>query len=207
MRRRSLWILAVILVLVIGGAVALVLTQKPSLDDARDAVDTRWDAVRPALEARYEKLDAARASFVDVAGGDRTVTADLQRELDRWRRALDDRDAVAAGRSLEPARSRRDSPPGQRPRLSSSQPVAATARRARRLQFLDARPGARPRRTTAPSASTRTRGTARSRSPSRGYSASAHGRSWWSARSSATNSFWRQEYPRFGGLFDAKTNV
>ncbi len=124
MRRRTLWILAVILVLVIGGAVALVLTQKPPLDDARDAVDTRWDAVRPALEARYEKLDAARASFVDVAGGERTVSADLQHELARWRRALDDNDNAAqveASNRLEADGTRLQANVLDSPRLNQSQ--------------------------------------------------------------------------------------
>jgi hypothetical protein len=126
MRRRTLWILAIVLVLVIGGAVALVLTQKPSLDDARDAVDTRWDAVRPALEARYEKLDAARASFVDAAGGERSVATDLQRALTAWRQALADGDAgdqVRASNRLEADGTRLQANVLASPRLSQAQPL------------------------------------------------------------------------------------
>jgi hypothetical protein len=126
MRRRTLWILAIVLVLLVGAAVALVLTQKPSLDDARDAVDTRWDAVRPALEARYEKLDAARASFVEAAGGERTAAAELRRDLSAWRRALEDGDAgdqVRASNRLEADGTRLQANVLGSPRLNQSQPL------------------------------------------------------------------------------------
>jgi len=126
MRRRSLWILAVLLVLVIGGAVALVLTQKPSLDDARDSVDTRWNAIRPALEARYEKLGAARAAFVEAAGAERTVAVDLQDALDDWHRALDGDDATAqaaASNRLEADGTRLQANVLGSPRLNQSQPL------------------------------------------------------------------------------------
>ena len=82
--------------------------------------------MRPSLEARYEKLDAARASFVEVAGAERTVTADLQRELARWRRALDDNDAAAqaaASNRLEADGARLQANVLDSPRLDQSQPL------------------------------------------------------------------------------------
>jgi hypothetical protein len=93
MRRRLPWILAVLLVLVVGGAVALVLVEKPALDDARDAVDTRWRALHDPLVARYEQLDAAQAALIAAGGGDRTVSKDLARALTAWKKAIANGDA------------------------------------------------------------------------------------------------------------------
>ena len=88
MRRRLPWILAVLLVLVVGGAIALVVIEKPSLDDARDAVDARWKPLRAPLVSRYEKLDAARAALVAAGGGDRGVAKDLASDLTAWNKAV-----------------------------------------------------------------------------------------------------------------------
>jgi hypothetical protein len=87
MRGRARWILVVVLVLVIAGAIALVVVQKPTLDDDRKAVDARWSALRPALVTRYDHLDAALQAFV-AAAGERTVATDTQRELDAWKKAV-----------------------------------------------------------------------------------------------------------------------
>jgi hypothetical protein len=82
------WVLVVVLVLVIAGAVALVFfVQKPTLDDDRNAVDARWSALRPALVTRYERLDAALQAFL-AAAGERTVAADALRELAAWEKAV-----------------------------------------------------------------------------------------------------------------------
>ena len=54
--------LAVVVVLILaGGAVALVLTARPQLDDRRDDVDRAWTQLRAPLTARYERLAAVRA--------------------------------------------------------------------------------------------------------------------------------------------------
>jgi hypothetical protein len=90
MRRRLPWILAVLLVLVVGGAIALVVVEKPSLDDARDEVDARWKPLRAPLTARYEKLDASLAAFVAAGGGDRSVAKELARDLTAWKKAVAD---------------------------------------------------------------------------------------------------------------------
>jgi hypothetical protein len=92
MRRRLPWILAVLVVLVVGGAIALVLVQKPALDDARNAVDARWSALHDPLVVRYEKLDAAQAALIAAGGGDRTVSKDLTRALTAWKKAVADGD-------------------------------------------------------------------------------------------------------------------
>jgi hypothetical protein len=102
MRGRLRWIFVAILVLLlVAGAVALVFVQKPTLDDNRDAVDARWSAMRPALVSRYDRLDSALQVFV-VAAGERTVASDIQRELAAWKRAIADggqeRQADAANR-------------------------------------------------------------------------------------------------------------
>jgi hypothetical protein len=88
MRHRLRWIVLVVVVLVVGGAVALVLLEKPTLDDDRDAVDARWQQLRGPLAARYDRLDAVLAAFVAAGGGDRSVAQDLEQELTAWQKAV-----------------------------------------------------------------------------------------------------------------------
>ena len=94
MRRRFGWILLALIVLVVAGAVALVVVEKPTLDDGRDAVDAHWAALRPPLVTRYANLDAALAAFVAAGGGDRSVAKDLQGELTAWKKAVADGNAA-----------------------------------------------------------------------------------------------------------------
>jgi hypothetical protein len=104
MRRRLFWISIVLLVLVVGAAVALVVTEKPTLDDGRDAADTRWTALRAPLTARYSQLDGAVAAFAAAGGGDRSVAKDLHADLDAWKKAIADDDPereVAIANRLE----------------------------------------------------------------------------------------------------------
>jgi hypothetical protein len=109
MRRRLPWILALLLVLVVGGAIALVVVEKPALGDARDAVDARWKALRAPLVTRYEKLDAARAALVAAGGGDRGVAKELASDLTAWKKALANGDpgTQAAAANLLEAQSKR----------------------------------------------------------------------------------------------------
>ncbi len=93
MRRRLPWILAVVLVLVVGGAIALIVVEKPELDDARDAVDARWLPLRAPLVSRYEQLGAALAALDAAGGGDRSVAKDLTEELAVWKKAVAGGDA------------------------------------------------------------------------------------------------------------------
>ncbi len=69
---------------VVGGAVALVVTGQPALSDARESVDARWAELRGPLRERYLKLDAARQAFAASGGADRDVVRDLDSTLRRW---------------------------------------------------------------------------------------------------------------------------
>ncbi|HXY93307.1 MAG TPA: hypothetical protein VEP49_12570 [Acidimicrobiia bacterium] len=88
MRHRLRWIVLALVVLVVAGAVALVVFEKPTLDDDRTAVDARWAALRKPLVVRYQRLDDALGAFVAAGGGERTIARDLQADLAAWKRAL-----------------------------------------------------------------------------------------------------------------------
>jgi hypothetical protein len=95
MSRRTRWILLVLVVVVVGGAAALVLTERPKLDDARTAVDDRWKPLRSPdqLVLRYQKLQGALSAFDAAGGSNRSVSKDLHAALAAWDRALQDGDA------------------------------------------------------------------------------------------------------------------
>jgi hypothetical protein len=95
MSRRTRWFLLVLIVVVVGGAVALTLTERPKLDDARTAVDTRWTPLGgpDQLVLRYQKLVGALSAFDAAGGSDRSVSKDLHVALDAWDRVLKDGDA------------------------------------------------------------------------------------------------------------------
>jgi hypothetical protein len=101
MARRVRRLAVVVLLLLIAGAVALVLTTRPQLEDHRDDVDRAWTPLRApiALPARYERLAAVHAEMTTAGAGDRAVTRELGTSLARWdrlRRAPDgDADADA----------------------------------------------------------------------------------------------------------------
>jgi hypothetical protein len=103
MSRRIRWILLALLVVLIGGIVALVVTQQPKLDDARSEVDDAWRPLRATdqLVVRYQTLEGALTAF-DAAGGEgRDVSTDLHAALDTWSRTLGrgDGDADAQARA------------------------------------------------------------------------------------------------------------
>ncbi len=99
MARRVRRLAVVVLVLLLAGGVALVLTTRSKLDDAQGAVDRTWTPLRAPLAARYEKLTAVNAEFAAAGAGDRDVARALGLNLARWdrlRRAGDaDADAEA----------------------------------------------------------------------------------------------------------------
>ena len=93
MSRRTRWILLALIVAILAGAVALVVVERPKLDDARNTVDARWKPLRAPdqLVRRYQALEEGALSAFDAAGGsDRAVSKDLRAALDEWHRALRD---------------------------------------------------------------------------------------------------------------------
>jgi hypothetical protein len=97
MARRTRWILLALLVLVVGGAIALVVVQRPKLDDAGTRVDTTWKPLRgpDQLVLRYQTLTSALTAFDAAGGKDRAVSKDLGAALAAWQRSLRDGDAGA----------------------------------------------------------------------------------------------------------------
>ena len=107
---RFKWVLLALAVVVIGGAVALVLVQRPKLDDAQTAVDTAWKPlITPAdapdlLVARSQKLEGALSAFDAAGGADRSVSRDLHAALKAWNASLKDggtADQVKAANTVE----------------------------------------------------------------------------------------------------------
>ena len=88
-----------LLVVLVGGVAALVLTEQPKLDDARTAVDTAWKPLRAPdqLPLRYQTLTGALSAFDAAGGADRDVSKDLHAALKRWDAALQRRRRRRAG--------------------------------------------------------------------------------------------------------------
>ena len=101
------------IVLVVGGAIAVVVVERPTLEDARDAVDDRWKPLQVPLANRYEKLTTAQAALVAAGFGDRSVSQRSRarpRRLEGRRRRRRSRDRSGGG---EP-------PGGRRKRLEAN---------------------------------------------------------------------------------------
>jgi len=106
MSRRTRWILLALIVVLVGAAVALVVVERPKLDDARTEVDDRWKPLRAPdqLVLRYQTLTGALSAFDAAGGSGRAVSKDLHAALDAWTRALRDGDAgsqAAAANEVE----------------------------------------------------------------------------------------------------------
>src|SRR5439155_5026302 len=105
MARRVRRLAVVVLVLRVVGAIALVLTTRPKLEDARDGADRAWTPLRGPLSERYAKLAEANTQLAAAGGGDRNVSRALGLRLGRWgelRRAKDgDADAEAEAQTAD----------------------------------------------------------------------------------------------------------
>jgi hypothetical protein len=92
---RRVALLVLLIVVLVGGAVALVVTARPGLEDKRDAVDARWAPLRGPLAQRYEALGQVAQALTDAGVGERSYTVALSEELDAWRGLTDSRAAHA----------------------------------------------------------------------------------------------------------------
>src|SRR6266567_3388236 len=122
MARRVRRLAVVVLVLLVVGAIALVLTTRPKLEDARGGVDRVWTPLRGPLSERYAKLAEANAQLAAAGGGERDVSRALGLRLGRWgelrpaagvrrphsgdRRLPGHRAALAGGHDVQPRRPR-----------------------------------------------------------------------------------------------------
>lgn len=88
MSRRVL--LLVLVIVVVGGTAALMVTARPALSDGRDAVDARWEPLRPSLATRYTGLGQLAAALTAAGAGDRSYAIDLADETGRWATLADD---------------------------------------------------------------------------------------------------------------------
>jgi hypothetical protein len=84
MARRIRLLAVVVLVLLVAGAAALVLTTRPKLEDGRDEVGSTWQPLRGPLAARYDQLAAVNAQMAAAGAGERAVTRELSATLARW---------------------------------------------------------------------------------------------------------------------------
>ncbi|MGH9030673.1 MAG: hypothetical protein ACRDY4_05255 [Acidimicrobiia bacterium] len=132
MARRVRRIALVVVVLVVIAGVALVVTSRGRLTDDRDQADELWLPLRGPLAERYASLDAVLTQLRDAGAGDRDVTRDLARGLDRWNRlqgassdAVDTEAEVTAANSLEGLFGRVTQTVGSSPRLSGVETLTA----------------------------------------------------------------------------------
>ena len=130
MARRVRRIALVIVVLLVIAGVALAVTSRGRLADDRDQVDELWLPLRAPLVDRYANLDAVLGQLRDAGAGERDVTRDLARGLDRWNRlqrgSNDDVDTeaeVIAANNLEGLFNRVNQTVGSSPRLQTVTPL------------------------------------------------------------------------------------
>ena len=130
MSRRVLFSVLAIFVILAAAAAALVLTSRPPIDQAADAVDARWSPLATALDVRYDALQLETVAVRDALGDDRQILRDIEATLKRWDgRSSGDGDAgtVIANR-LEGLSSRLTSVVAASPRLRAAEPVGDAAR-------------------------------------------------------------------------------
>jgi hypothetical protein len=84
MARRVRRLAVVVVVLLVIGVVALVLTTRPKLEDRRGDVDRAWTPLRGPLGERYARLGEANAQLAAAGGGERDVARALGLRLGRW---------------------------------------------------------------------------------------------------------------------------
>ena len=104
-------LLGALFVLVIAALVVLVVAVRPGLRDDAEQVDTSWKPLIQPLAARYDALRAVVTSLQGAGAGERTVTLELTRLLDRWaivRVGTDAEEQVATANQIEAVAARAD---------------------------------------------------------------------------------------------------
>ncbi|MGQ0823575.1 MAG: hypothetical protein ACT4OX_00855 [Actinomycetota bacterium] len=83
----------IVLLALVVGVVAIVLTSRPDLEHARDDVEDRWDAVAPLLDERYALLASATEAVQSTPGPVGELAGAVVEALEEW-------DATRAGGSV-----------------------------------------------------------------------------------------------------------
>jgi hypothetical protein len=99
---RRVALLGVVLLVVV--LLVLVLTSRPDLEDAKQAVDTTWSATLEPLDARYALLGQANAPLRDRPGPAGQLAQEVDRGLEDWvdaREAENRAAAISAANELE----------------------------------------------------------------------------------------------------------
>jgi hypothetical protein len=134
MARRVRRIALVVVVLLVIAGVAFVVTSRGRLTDDRDRADELWLPLRAPLAARYASLDAVLIQLGEAGAGERDVTRDLARGLERWSRLqrasgdgdkVDTEAEVTAANSLEGLFGRASQTVASSPRLSGIEGLTA----------------------------------------------------------------------------------
>lgn len=95
MARRIRRIVLTLAVVLVTGAVALVITVRPGLQDDARAVDRAWKPLAAPLGERYQALDGVSAALDAAGAGDREVARRLRRALSDWALLVVTTDAAA----------------------------------------------------------------------------------------------------------------
>lgn len=84
MARRIRRIVLTVAALLVAGAVVLVVTVRPGLQDDSEAVGTAWKPLVAPLATRYATLRSVATTLENAGAADRDVTRSLKRALSDW---------------------------------------------------------------------------------------------------------------------------